>query len=57
MRQRLAAAYPDVQIETAEAGASTYYRVCMGAFMNRDEAESRAARVASIGYPAVIITE
>jgi len=57
MRQRLAAAYPDVQIETAEAGASTYYRVRMGAFMNRDEAESRAARVASIGYPAVIITE
>jgi peptidoglycan lytic transglycosylase len=57
MRQRLAAAYPDVQVETAEAGASTYYRVRMGAFMNRDEAESRAARVASIGYSAVIITE
>jgi rare lipoprotein A len=57
MRQRLAAAYPDVQIETAEAGANTYYRVRMGAFMNRDEAESRAARVASIGYSAVIITE
>jgi rare lipoprotein A len=57
MRQRLVAAYPDVQIETAEAGATTYYRVRMGAFMNRDEAESRAARVASIGYSAVIITE
>jgi rare lipoprotein A len=57
MRQRLAAAYPDVQIETAEAGANTYYRVRMGAFLNRDEAESRAARVASSGYSAVIITE
>lgn len=57
MRQRLAAAYPDVQIQTAEAGANTYYRVRMGAFMNRDEAESRAARVASSGYSAVIITE
>ena len=57
MQQRLAAAYPDVRIETAEAGASTYYRVRMGAFMNRDEAESRAARVSSIGYSAVIITE
>ena len=57
MRQRLAAAYPDVKIETAEAGASTYYRVRMGAFLNRDQAKSRAARVASSGYSAVIITE
>jgi cell division protein FtsN len=29
----------------------------MGAFMNRNDAESRAARVASVGYSAVIITE
>jgi len=57
MQQRLAAAYPDVSIETAEAGASTYYRVRMGAFIRREEAESRAARVASVGYSAVIITE
>ena len=57
MQQRLAASYPDVRIETAEAGANLYYRVRMGAFMNRDEAESRAARVASFGYSAVIITE
>lgn len=57
MQQRLAASYPDVRIETAEAGATIYYRVRMGAFIHRDEAESRAARVASIGYSAVIITE
>jgi rare lipoprotein A len=57
MQQRLAASYPDVRIQTAEAGASTYYRVRMGAFMNRNDAESRAARVASVGYSAVIITE
>jgi rare lipoprotein A len=57
MQQRLAAAYPDVRIETAEAGASTCYRVRMGAFVRRDEAESRAAQVASVGYSAVIITE
>jgi rare lipoprotein A len=57
MQQRLAAAYPDVHIETAEAGANRYYRVRMGAFMNRQDAEGRAGRVASLGYPAVIITE
>ncbi len=53
----LAASYPDVHIETAAAGPNLYYRVRMGAFMNRDEAESRAARVATAGYSAVIITE
>ena len=57
VQQRLAVAYPDVHIETAEAGSIRYYRVRMGAFMNRQEAESRAIRVASYGYPAVIITE
>jgi rare lipoprotein A len=57
MQQRLAATYPDVHVETAEAGANRYYRVRMGAFMNRQEAESRADRIASFGYSAVIITE
>jgi peptidoglycan lytic transglycosylase len=57
MQQRLAETYPDVHIETAEVRANHYYRVRMGAFMNRDEAESRAVRVARFGYSAVIITE
>jgi rare lipoprotein A len=57
MQEQLAAFYPDVRIETAAAGASIYYRVRMGAFMNRNDAESRAARVASVGYSAVIIAE
>jgi rare lipoprotein A len=57
MQQRLAAAFPDVHIETAAAGSNLYYRVRMGAFMNRDDAEDRAQRVASAGYSAVIITE
>jgi rare lipoprotein A len=57
VQHRLAATYPDVHIETAEAGANRYYRVRMGAFMNRQEAENRAGRVASSGYSAVIITE
>lgn len=57
MRQRLATTYPDVHIETAEAGANRYYRVRMGAFINRQQAQDRAVRVASLGYSAVIITE
>ncbi len=57
VRQRLSAAYPDVRIETAEAGTNRYYRVRMGAFMNRQEAEGRAVSVARNGYSAVIITE
>jgi rare lipoprotein A len=57
VQQRLATSYPDVQIETAEAGADRYYRVRMGAFMNRREAQGRAMLVASMGYSAVIITE
>ncbi|MBI3759855.1 MAG: septal ring lytic transglycosylase RlpA family protein [Deltaproteobacteria bacterium] len=56
-QQRLASDYPDVQVQTASAGANLYYRVRMGAFMKRDEAETRAARVANSGYSAVIITE
>lgn len=57
VQQRLATAYPDVHIETAEAGTNRYYRVRMGAFMNRQQAENRAVRVAGYGYSAVIITE
>jgi len=57
MQQRLAASYPDVRIETADAGANRYYRVRMGAFMNREDAQGRAVRIATLGYSAVIITE
>jgi rare lipoprotein A len=57
MRERLAPYYPDVQIDEATAGANRYYRVRMGAFMERQAAQERAVRAAAIGYPAVIITE
>ncbi len=57
LQQRLAATYSDVRIETADVGANRYYRVRMGAFMNRQAARARADRVADSGYSAVIITE
>lgn len=57
VQQRLASSYPDVRVEMAEAGAARFYRVRMGAFMSRRQAESRAVRLAALGYRAVIITE
>lgn len=57
LREQLVAYYPDVHVEQAQGTESRYYRVRMGAFMNRREAEERASRVSGFGYPAVIITE
>ena len=57
LQQRLAATYSDVHVETADVGANRYYRVRMGAFMNRQAARARADLVADSGYSAVIITE
>jgi rare lipoprotein A len=53
----LAQLYRDVRVVEAESGASRYYRVRMGAFMNRGAAEERARIVSGIGFEPVIITE
>lgn len=57
MRERVAMYYPDARIIKADSGDTHYYRVRMGAFMDRDEAAARASRLTSLGYPAEIITE
>jgi rare lipoprotein A len=57
LRERLAAYFPDVQVVPAQGSESRYYRVRMGAFMNRREATERATRVSGFGYPVVIIIE
>ena len=57
IRARLATYYPDVQVETATTDRGRYYRVRMGAFMDRESAIERASRVSQIGYPAMLITE
>jgi cell division protein FtsN len=57
MRERLIGSYSDVHVVEAVAGENRYYRVRMGAFMNRRAAQNRAARVSGLGVPVVIITE
>jgi rare lipoprotein A len=57
VRSELAADYPDVRIVTLDADHRRYYRVRMGAFATRSEAEARASDSARFGLPIVIITE
>jgi rare lipoprotein A len=57
MRMRVARYYPDATIVEASDGDAHYYRVRMGAFIDRDTAAARAERLAELGYPAEIITE
>jgi cell division protein FtsN len=54
----LASAYDDVHVvDVLDAAQRRYYRVRMGAFATRSEAETRAADSTSFGLPVVIITE
>jgi peptidoglycan lytic transglycosylase len=55
--ERLAAYYPDVHVETATTDSGRYYRVRMGAFLDRQAAIERASSVSGIGFPAMLITE
>jgi rare lipoprotein A len=57
MRGRLAAAFPDVSLTLVEIGGNPYYRVQMGAFMDRGSAEFRAMKLARLGYTPLIVTE
>jgi rare lipoprotein A len=58
VKSELAAYYSDVRIvDILDAENHRYYRVRMGAFATRSEAEARASDSARFGYPIVIITE
>jgi rare lipoprotein A len=57
VRSKLAPYYPDVHIDQLDADHRRYYRVRMGAFATRSEAEARASDSARFGFPLVIITE
>jgi rare lipoprotein A len=54
---RLSADYAEVEVTEAGIDGDRRYRVRMGAFMNRREAELRAASLARRGYHARIVTE
>ncbi len=57
LRNRLTASYHDVHVDRLEADQRHYYRVRMGAFATRPEAESRAKDSARFGLPIIIVPE
>src|ERR1700683_4419110 len=58
VRDRLASAYDDVHVvDVLDAAQRRYYRVRMGAFATRSEAEARAADSTRFGLPVVIVTD
>ncbi|HYR80463.1 MAG TPA: septal ring lytic transglycosylase RlpA family protein [Candidatus Dormibacteraeota bacterium] len=57
LRNRLTASYRDVRVDRLEADQRHYYRVRMGAFATRAEAESRARDSAHFGLPIIIVPE
>jgi len=55
--QVLAASYPEVRVVSARVDGDRRYRVRLGAFMDRQAAELRAAHLAHLGYHPKIVTE
>jgi rare lipoprotein A len=56
LRDRAKQSFADVNIATLQSRDATYYRVHLGSFANRADAEERAREVSQAGY-AVIIME
>lgn len=57
LRSQLAAYYSDVRVDQIEAGSRRFYRVRMGGFATRGEAEARADQSSRFGLPIVIVSE
>jgi len=57
LRSELAAYYPDVRVDPIEAGSRRFYRVRMGGFATRDEAQARASQSSRFGLPIIIVSE
>jgi len=55
--RRLAHIYSDVDLSEENAGRGRFYRVRMGSFTRRDEAQLRAVSLARSGYTPIIIAE
>lgn len=54
---RLAANYPEVRVTAAEVDGGRRYRVRLGVYMDRHQAELQAKNLARRGYHAKIVTE
>jgi rare lipoprotein A len=57
LRSELSAYYPDVRVDQVDAGSHRYYRVRMGGFATRQEAQARADQSAHFGLPIIIVSE
>jgi rare lipoprotein A len=57
IRVRLAAYYRDVTLSELDTGGRRYYRVRMGGFATREQAQARAVQTARLGLPVIIISE
>ncbi|HTY55417.1 MAG TPA: septal ring lytic transglycosylase RlpA family protein [Candidatus Binataceae bacterium] len=57
LRQRLALDYSDVSVQEMGAGNRRFYRVRMGSFETRDQAQQRALQSARLGLPIVVVRE
>ncbi len=57
LRANLAPRYEDVYISSVRARADVWYRVRVGPFAVRSDAERRAFELASLGIPAIVTEE
>ena len=55
LRDRAARTFPDVTIEPLQSKDTIYYRVHLGTFTNRTEAEEQARQVTQNGYSVIIM--
>jgi rare lipoprotein A len=55
LRQRLAERFAEVRITPVRSRDMTYYRVQLGSFSNRLEAEARARQLAEAGYDVLVL--
>jgi len=57
LRANLAPTYDDVYISPVRARADLFYRVRVGPYAERRDAERRAVELSTIGFPAVVTEE
>lgn len=55
LREQVTKSFSDVTIATLQSKDTTYYRVHLGTFANRADAEERARRVTQAGYSVIIM--
>jgi rare lipoprotein A len=57
LRDRMLPHFQDIRVDRLDADGHRYYRVRMGAFSTRAEAESRASATVNLGFPIIIVQE